>query len=216
MAKITDLYKKYKITLSLQDHQLRVAAVARQVCDSLTVLVDTEVVVTACLLHDMGNILKFTFDSPDEWFEPEGKEYWMKVQQEIAKKYDTWNEHQLNLMIAKEIGVKPAVLDCIESIDFGKAVETLARPDIEPKVCDYADLRVSPNGVVSLDERLAEGEKRYKNRPDKWMTDEVRQKILKAVHDNQAGLFTLSKIKPGDITDETTAPIVEQLKAYEI
>jgi hypothetical protein len=190
--------------------------VAKQVCDGHNAPVDAEVVVTACLLHDMGNILKFTFDSPDEWFEPEGKDYWRKVQREIAKQYDTWDEHKLSLIIAKELGVKPEVLVCIESIDFGKTLETLARPEIEPKICDYADLRVTPYGVVSLDERLEEGNKRYKDRPDKWLADDVREKILQACHDNEASLFASSKLKPEDITDKTTAPIVEQLKAYEI
>jgi hypothetical protein len=216
MAKISDVYKNYKISQSLQLHQLRVAAVAKQICDNLNSPVDTEVVVTACLLHDMGNILKFTFDSPDEWFEPEGKDYWRKVQQETAQKYDTWDEHQLSIIVAKELGVKFEVLTCIESIDFGRTIETLARPEIEPKICDYADLRVTPYGVVSLDERLEEGNKRYRNRPGKWLAEDVREKILQACHDNEDNLFASSKLKPEDITDKTTAPTVEQLKAYEI
>jgi hypothetical protein len=216
MSQILQIYKDYKITQTLQLHQLRVAAVAQQVCDNLTVSVDTEIVITACLIHDMGNILKFVFTAPDEWFAPEGKVYWQQVQKEMAKKYKTTNEHELSLMIAKELKVKDQVLTCIESIDFGKTLQTVSGPTIEPKICDYADLRVNPYGVVSLDRRLDEGNKRYKKRPNYWLTDDIRDKIVQACHDNEDYLFSVSKIKPTDITDESVAPIIEQLKSYEI
>lgn len=216
MARITEIYKQYQVSSSLQAHQLRVAAVAKQICDNLTVPVDTDTVITACLLHDVANVLKFDFSATARLFEPEGVEYWQKIQKQVAEKYKTTNEHEATMLIAKELNVSPEVLDCIESIDFGKAIETLARSEIEPRLCDYADLRVSPDGVVSLDERLEDGNKRYKHRPDKWLADDVREKVEQACHDNEQQLFKNCRLKPTDITDDSTAPIVEQLKAYEI
>ena len=44
---------------NLAMHQLRVAGVAMQICESLDTNIDTNSVVKACLLHDMGNIIKF-------------------------------------------------------------------------------------------------------------------------------------------------------------
>ena len=216
MALITDTYTKYKITQTLQEHQLRVAAVAKQICDNLTISIDTTTVIQACLLHDMGNILKFVFDgSPPEWFQPEGEEYWKNVKQKFHKKYGD-DEHQASLEIAKEIGVSHKVLECIDCIDFDTALENVKRTDIEPKICDYADLRVGPSGVVSVDQRLEEGRKRYKDRPDKWIKPERWQELSQACHALETQVFEHSKIKPSDITDESIAPIMEQLRTYEI
>ena len=145
---------------------------AKQICDSLTVPVDAEAITTACLLHDMANILKFNLASPLlNYLKPRDKDRLAEIKEEFKQKYGV-DEHRASLSIAKELGVSKAVLNCMKSIDFAKALENVIRPEIEPKICDYADLRVGPFGVVSLDERLAEGRKRYKNRPEKWIQPE--------------------------------------------
>ena len=59
MKNITDIYEKYKIMPLLAMHQIRVAAVAMMICDSLSVPIDKDSVIKACLLHDIGNIIKF-------------------------------------------------------------------------------------------------------------------------------------------------------------
>ena len=41
MMKIIDIYKKYSIPPQLQLHQLRVASVAKLICDNLTIPVET-------------------------------------------------------------------------------------------------------------------------------------------------------------------------------
>ena len=64
---ILEIYEKYKIMPQLRTHMLRVAAVGKIVCDAVNEkvkqnrgeFVNTKNVVTACLLHDMGNIIKF-------------------------------------------------------------------------------------------------------------------------------------------------------------
>lgn len=211
---ITEIYKKYKITRSLQEHQLRVAAVARQICDNLSVHVDTESVVKACLIHDMGNIIKFNFKNP-EWLRPEGAEYWKKVQKEFKQKYGE-DEHRASLSIAKELRMSDRIIGYIKTIDFNKTVETARRSELEPKICDNADLRVGPFGVVTLHERLMEGKQRYKSRPDKWIPPEKWEELSDACYTIEKQVFARSTIKPSDITDESIAPIIEELKAYEI
>jgi hypothetical protein len=216
MPKITEVYDKYNIDKMLLAHQLRVAAVAKLVCDNFTKPVDTGTVITACLLHDMGNILKYDFSQPGDWYQPKGKEYWRQVQKAVATKYNSNDEHEVTLKIAKELKVSQAVLDCIKSIDFGRAIETYSGSKLEPKICSYADLRVTPLGVVSLRERLDEGARRYKNRPDKWLSSDIAAKIHQACFDNEAFISRHCRLKLSDITDELAAPIAEQLKAYEI
>jgi hypothetical protein len=215
MKPITEIYEKYKIMPQLQEHQLRVAAVAKQICDSLTIPIDEETVVKACLLHDMGNILKFDLDYPLFPDQADNHAYWKSVQADYKKEYGP-DEHQASLAIAKELGLNDLGLKCIESIDFTKTIETAKSGEIELKICDNADLRVDPHGVVSLRQRLEEGSKRYKNRPDKWVSGKIYTKLVNACVEIEGQIFKHAKIKPPDITNKSIAPIIEELRTYEI
>jgi putative nucleotidyltransferase with HDIG domain len=70
---------------TLQQHTLRVAIVAVKICDSLP-NADKEIVVIACLFHDMGNIIKSGLPYFPEFIQPEGSAYWEKVKQEYIQK----------------------------------------------------------------------------------------------------------------------------------
>lgn len=212
---ITEIYERYKIPSNLQEHHLRVTAVAQQICDNLTVPVDANTVVRACLIHDMGNIIKFEFDYPDEFYAPQGRDYWRGVQQEYFQKYGH-DEHKASLTIAKELGMSEKVLDCIEAVDFKKSLQNVTRGDFEPKICDYADLRVAPYGVVSLKKRLDDGAKRYKNRPERWLGESERGKLVASCFEEERQVFTVCKIRPQDINDQFVAPIIKRLRTYKI
>lgn len=209
---ILEIYKKYKQMPNLAEHQLRVAAVAKQICESLSVDVDEKTIITACLLHDTGNILKFDLERFPQFNEPEGLAYWEKVKADLAKDYGTDDEHHATMLIAKELGVSEAVLNCIDHIGFAQA-DSNQTQTLPIQVCAYADMRVGPFGVLSLDERNRDGRERYKNHKNRVFHDD---KHLKALFNIEQNIFKNSKIKPKDITDESIAPIVEQLKSYKI
>lgn len=214
--KISQIYEEYDIMPVLQTHQLRVAAVAKQICESLNVKVDTQVVITACLLHDMGNIIKFDLTLFPEYYKPEGVNYWKSVQDRYIKTYGS-DEHEASLIIARELGVSQPVLNCIEAIDFGKALENVKEgQELEPKICDNADMRVGPHGILSVEQRLDEGAIRYKNRVDKWVEPDKQEILHQAILDIQEQVFKHSSSKPADITDDSIAPIIEELRSYEI
>src|SRR3954452_25294278 len=99
MKKVSEIYSEYKIMPALQQHQLRVAAVAAMICDSLPGT-DKETVVIACLFHDMGNIIKSDLSYFPEFVQPEGLEYWEKVKQEYIQKYGS-DENAATKEIAK-------------------------------------------------------------------------------------------------------------------
>ena len=88
MRTITDIYTEYRIPPALQLHQFRVTGVALQIIGSIDVAVDADSIIVACLLHDMGNIIKFNLDYFPEFLEPEGLEYWQYVQNEFIEKYN--------------------------------------------------------------------------------------------------------------------------------
>src|SRR3989344_8037906 len=164
MKTARQLYTEYKIMPSLQLHQLRVAAVGKLVCDNFTPpaggAINTHDITLACLFHDMGNIIKSELSYFPEFLEPQGLVYWQGVKDEYVKKYGA-DHHAANSAIARDIRLPENVCTLIDSLGFSKLEEVLKDPSLERKVCEYADLRVGPYGVLPLIERLLEGRRRY-------------------------------------------------------
>jgi len=214
---IEKIYKKYKIMPSLQEHMLRVAAVASLICDSINIPVDRESIVNACLLHDMGNIIKFRIGILPEFYEPEGVEYWQEVQNEYIKKYGE-NEHEATLKIIKELGLSPKIGSLVDQIRFSFTCKHHDSDSLEIKIVHYSDGRVDPHGVVSYEERMKEGKKRYKNHKSTFgaMDEEEREKLVECGREIERQIFAKCKIKPEDINNETVKPIISELKNFVI
>jgi hypothetical protein len=207
--KITDIYTEYKIIPTLEDHMLRVAAVASMICDNSPKPLDRETIVAACLLHDMANIIKFKWSSLVHFLEPRGISYWQNVQREFKEKYGE-DEHKATLKIAEEIGASRKVIETIGAIDFFE-IPRLSEKAIEIQVVAYADSRVNPFGIVSTAERFTEAKKRYPQiKVEDWERNEV---IMRKV---ESDIFIGSSIRPEDINDRTAAPIIEELKNFVI
>lgn len=212
MKTIVEIYEEYRIMQNLQDHMLRVASVASLICNNVEVEIDTESIVKACLLHDMGNMVKFQLERFPEYNEPEGLAYWQKVQKEFWAKYGT-DDHDANMHIVKEIGVSDRTLGLVDGVRFNMYCQLKESDDLSQKIVVYADARVNPFGVVSYEERMAESKERYKNKPDVVgpnLWDEMHSCGLEV----ESQIFSKCKIKPEDINDESVAPIIEELKKF--
>ena len=85
--KIQKIYDDYKIMPQLQLHQLRVAGVASIIVDNFQEKLDKDAIVSAALLHDMGNIIKFNLNFFPDALEPEGLDHWQSVKDEFILKY---------------------------------------------------------------------------------------------------------------------------------
>jgi len=209
---ISDTYKKYKIPSNLQEHMLRVAAVASMICDNFSETLPKEEIVTACLLHDMGNIVKFKMNVFPEVFETEGLEYWQKVKDEYTNKYGT-NDHIASIEIAKELRVSERILKLVDAPSFIGAPHNASGDDFGMKIVDYSDVRVYPFGVVSIEERFLDLKKRYvqhvADTPERIAFENALREIEKQI-------FAKCKIKPEDITNESIAPILEELRGFVI
>lgn len=214
MRKITDIYEEYKIMPNLQTHQLRVTAVAQQICDSLDVLVDRNSILTACLLHDMGNIIKFKLDYFPEFNEPQGLVYWEEVQSDYIKKYGE-DEHHATIKIVKELGQSNLVASLIDVIDFKHVDENGHKMSIEEKICVYVDNRVSPHSIVSLYERAEEARHRYKDHRNR-IEDIEHMRFLEKLEVFEQEIFSHSTLKPENITNESSFPIIESLREFQI
>ena len=213
MKKITDIYRKYKIMPALAMHQIRVAAVAIEICKNIDITFDKESLVIACLLHDMGNIIKFNLKLFPEQNEPEGIDYWKQVKEEFISKYGK-NEHIATAKIAEEIGVNSHVLDLIKFIDSDLIEKINLSDDISKKICMYADTRVTPYGITSFEYRMNEAKERYKDHPNAF-DDKKHLNFKFNLKEIEKQIFSHLKIKPEDINDESVAQDIEKLKNYE-
>ena len=212
MKNISDIYSKYKIMPTLQAHQFRVAAVAKQLCDSISLPLNTEAVVKVCLLHDMGNILKFDLSYFPDFLQPEGLEYWQQVKDEYTQKYGK-DEHLATDMICKELGFSDIEMQFLDAVGYSNIKKTLASDSLEGKICLYSDLRVGPYGVLSLDDRIADARKRYQNRKDHAVGREQLEEFDAGLRQIEKILFGYSSMLPSDINDASIEPIVAALKS---
>lgn len=213
---IQEVYNKYKIMPSLQMHMYRVTGVAKLICDNSKVRLDTDSVVAACLLHDMGNILKFNLDLFPQFLEPEGLDYWQKVKEEFRKKYGD-DEHEATYQIAKELQVDKRTLKLVHGFGFGKAEEVYGSDDTEQKICNYADMRVTPHGVTSLSERLTDGEKRFQlNKPQVATYQNKFEELSEYIKLIEEQIFLCIRIAPEEVIEEKVQLIISHLKGIVI
>ncbi|MFM7088373.1 MAG: HD domain-containing protein [Candidatus Paceibacterota bacterium] len=199
---------------SLQKHMLRVAAVASFICDHWQGdQLDKKSIITACLLHDMGNIIKFHFNLPENELNP-NIERWRMVRQEFIKKYGT-DEHHASLDIAKELGQLEVVCAYIDGVGHNKFGDQLSINDMGIKIVNYADARVAPHGVVSYKNRMDDVVVRYRSHPQ-FIGEKAHEIMVTHGYQVETQIFQFLNITPDDITDNVIQPIIEELKQYQI
>lgn len=222
MTKILEVYEKYKIMPNLVEHQLRVAGVANMIFDHINdVEIDQDTIIKVCLLHDMGNIIKFKLDYFPEFLKSEGVEYWQNVQKEFIEKYGN-DEHIATCEISKELGLNGNFTRILEGVGFTKALVNKESLDFNLKITEYADMRVGPYGVVSLEDRLLNLRERYNENGSTildskiFFSDNQREIFENAVREIEKQIFSKCDIKPEDINDISISSYIEKLKKLEI
>ena len=155
---IIEIYNKYHLPENLQMHMLRVAACSKLIINNWSgPKIDKEAIIRVCLLHDMGNIVKI----PEEFYDNEG---FRKIRKMYFDKYGT-NDHEINLEVGRQEGLNEKEIEILDGKRSRKNEETLKSNSYERKICAYCDQRVSPSGVVSINERLEDAKTRYKDKP---------------------------------------------------
>src|SRR3989344_1372985 len=214
--KILDIYEKYKIMPQLQEHQLRVAGVADLICENFQGEVERDNIIKACLLHDIGNIIKFDLINAHKLLNIDiDIDHWQAVKGEYIKKYGH-DEHVASIQIAQELGVASRVLELIDSVSFDVAPDNAQSEDFGKKICDYADMRVAPSGVASLEERFADLRARYAHKHMEWGSEQKRITYEKSLREIERQIFAKCKITPEDITEEVVKEKFEVLRNYGI
>lgn len=213
---VQEIYERYRIMPALQLHQLRVAAVGKLIGDNALFDVDTQSVVLAGLFHDMANIIKSELTVFPEFTEPEGIGHWQRVKDEMIAKYGK-DEHRAAAAIANEIGLPDQVRTLIDHIGFSKMEWIRDHASLEQKIAEYADLRISPHGVVSMRARLEESKLRYTHKhPDLPRSEETYERLFAAAVDIELQIFQQTAIGPDDVTEAAAAPLFADFRALPV
>lgn len=184
---IRDLYDKYNTMPQLREHQLRVGGIVR------LITTEREAVLTA-LVHDMGNIAKFSGLN----------EYWANEQKKVWDKYGK-EAHEVTFAILREAGLTELEMRVREEGDFYQSIieldgkyETFSDAAVYTL---YGDCRVAINGVVSVIERVEDLEKRYGHaRKDREWVMKLEEYVTRK-----------SGIDVAKITSEDVTPLFDEL-----
>lgn len=213
--KISDIYEKYKIMPNLQEHMLRVAGVASLICDNFEKSINKNSIISACLLHDMGGMSKVKLDLFPEQLKKEGVKYWEGIQTEFIEKYGHL-EHEALYKIIEELGVNEEITSLIKGFGFANIPKIFKSNNIQIKICEYSDMRVSPQGVVKLKKRLREAMTRYLKKQKGIYNKEQFETNIPTMEEIEKQIFKHCKIKPTQITEKKVKPLVNNLKKFEI
>ena len=176
--------------------------------------IDWNDLITAGLLHDLGNVIKFDLDKFPELLGDELPriDFWRAEQDKLIEKYGN-DDHSATGKMLDELNVDPRIEHTIQTKSFGNIRDTAASNDWLSKILQYCDLRVAPNGVVDLDERFRDIEKRY----DKYASrQDFSEMVAAAKHiENQVAQSINIKLE-AIMNDESAAKHKDKLLAHTI
>jgi len=159
--KINEIYQRFSIPQNLREHMFRVFGVVSVIEKNwIGEKLDWELLKKLTLLHDLGNIVKFNLKEEDM--------YLKETQQAIIDKYGP-DDHIATGKMVSELGFDQEAVDIIQSKSFGNSVVIANSNNYLLKILYYADMRVLPTGVGTLEDRLFDVRNRmpkYTSRPD--------------------------------------------------
>lgn len=144
--KIQDVYTSYNIAPNLQRHMLLTAHISTLIIDNwMQPFEQKKELVVACLLHDLGNLIKSDLEKYPEFLGVPSSdiELWEKRQKEMVKKYGE-DEHEATKRILKELQVSNRIISMILEKTFANTTKTENSNNWPLKILLYSDLRVGP------------------------------------------------------------------------
>lgn len=154
---INSIYFKFKIPPNLQRHMRDVASVCQYILDNwMGETVDRQLTIRSSLLHDLGNLVKFKRPFMGE-LEVEA-EHWQAVQDDLISRYGTDAKSATHQMVA-EVGLEDSIGTVLRDMD--RLLDSANDVMPEAEIVEFADLCVSPEGIVGYQLRKQDLIDRY-------------------------------------------------------
>jgi hypothetical protein len=211
---ITDIYLKYNIPPNLQEHMKRVFGF---VCflekHWVGKYIDWEMVKKLALVHDLGNIVKFDFDKFPDLLGDEkvNVKHWKEIQKQTIEKYGS-DDHEATIKMLHDIGFTDKECLILSAKSFGNSINVAKLNNWPLKILYYADLRVLPSGVGTLEERI----KDIKTRMPKYSTRPDFDELLKSCRNVESQIQKGLSVFVNKITNNSIDPYINLLHKVDI
>jgi len=202
--KINQIYQKFSVPYNLQEHMFRVFGVVSAIGkDWQGEKLDWDLLKKLTLLHDLGNIVKFNLKD-DEM-------YLKETQRQMIEKYGA-NDHEATGKMIRELGFDKNSVEIVQQKSFGNSVAIANSQNYLLKILYYADMRVLPNGVGQLEERLTDVRSRmpkYTNRPDFEDLVNSSREIEKQIQEKVS-------VALSSVDSKTITPYILEASTYDV
>jgi uncharacterized protein len=192
------LLEKLKLPKHIVSHSKKVAYVCGIIADKYLekgIKIDKDLLISAAYLHDLVR----TIDFSDEAYRNLCKNYKkedIKIWEQLKKKYKGLDHSEAAYKYLYNMGEKKIAL-IVKKHRFDAVLSVKDKPKtIEEKIMTYADKRVLHEKIVSLRERLDDGEIRY-NPEGKNLARQ--KKIHKKYFEMENEIFGKIDLNPDDI-----------------
>lgn len=185
-SQVAEIIKEYHVPPHVRKHCEGVAKFALELAERLIARgekINVDLVRQAALLHDFVRVIDFKEYNPETFPYPVNEED-IKYCKELRKKYANLHHAIAGAQILKERGF-PDVAEIVRKHRFLQIEEGF--DTWEEKIVYYADKRVKHETVVTLQERLDDGRKRY---PHEAKNEDERLRIAKKVFELEKEIFT--------------------------
>lgn len=171
------LYKKYRTPKAVINHMLKVAEVARYLCERLEekgIQIDKNLVEAAALLHDLVRVCDFrelTLDRLGQKINSDDLKVWLQ----LREKYKKIGHSKAASQILKTLKQKE-IANLIEKHAFHE-IDNLKT--LEEKILYYSDKRVDGDNIVTLKKRFKLGHVRnHKQSDDIEKSKAIEKKVF--------------------------------------
>lgn len=207
--------QEYKILPNLKDHLLDVASLTALICrnykEELPVSYDDAI--KAAILHDIGNMAKSDPDTLGSYLDvnEHDLELWKDRLKAFKDKYG-YNDHEVTQRLLRELKVPSNISQAIQNKSFGNIIANASSDDLLVKLISYADLRINPNGIVSVQERL----EYIKNRYPKYSEREDFDQMCQAALDLELEVQKSTNVDLQSITSEQLKTLAKSLNLVDV
>jgi hypothetical protein len=210
--KIKNIYQDYEIPEMLQLHMLRTAAVAKTLIENWTgPKIETENIIATMLLHDMGNVVKMKLDNELHLKDTaKQREQFRNLVEKYQDKYGK-DDQEATIKIIGELNIPDRLREMISKMSFRHNHDTVNTDDYSIKICAYSDQIVAPFGIVSLNERMEEANRRYN-----YIFPKLSNGLTSEILWIDAGKIEKQVLAKSKLEKEKALSYMERLKDFEI
>ena len=149
------IYDQFLIPKNLQEHMLRVAALAEIIGEHWQAeKIDLNSIVQACLLHDIAKPLTFDPAKQAQFGASETEIGRLTELQAMIRSTYSANEHEASVKICQKVGCSPAAVEIVDDLEWEYIDRWLVVDKVRSLIAIYCDMRIGPQRILPLVTRI--------------------------------------------------------------